>query len=192
MTKTTQRKVPKKEIRKEAKQLLNQGDKTKQEVFELLVDKYKYSKDVAGVLKYIPTKQAVKKYGIWNSILLIFLVITTILVFLTMPIQLIWYVPLIYIVASKKLQYYFWVTVLFSLMAIGFFIVFISTLFTQPFDTTIWIFVVVSMFFVIPGCILPLWLQKKLCPKPIERREVYVNAEGNKRVQLVYEFPEKR
>ncbi|MFM2207423.1 MAG: hypothetical protein RL213_1398, partial [Bacteroidota bacterium] len=53
----------KKEIRKDARQLFRQGGRTKQEVYELLVEKYKYAKDVADELKYIPSTNAIAKYG---------------------------------------------------------------------------------------------------------------------------------
>jgi len=190
MNKTIQRKTPKKEIAKEAQQLLKQGDKTKQEIFDILVDKYKYSKDVADILRYIPTKQAIKKYGIWNSILLTVLVLSTALSLITVPtIGIIWYILLIYAVASKKMQYYMWATILYSLFAMVFFATILTT---KSFDIIFhWIILCLLFFLVVPGCILPLWLQKKLCPKPIEQKEVYVNAEGNKRMRIVYKFPEE-
>ena len=190
MTKPAQRKIPKKQIAEEARQLLKQGEKTKQDVFEILVDKYKYSKDVADILKYIPTTQAVKKYGIWNSILLIILILTAISALITLPtVGMIWYILLIYVVASKKTQYYMWATFLYSAFAIVFIA---SIVYEKSFDILFhWTGLVFLIFFIIPGCILPLWLQKKLCPKPVEQREVYVNAEGNKRMKIVYKFSEE-
>jgi hypothetical protein len=189
MYKPPQRKIPKKEIAKEAQQLLKQGGKTKQEVFEMLVDKYKYSKDVADVLRYIPTTQAIAKYGAWNTVLLVILILTAIISFMPNPtLGILWYVLLIYAVATKRIQYYMWATILYSFFAISFLAI---IMYMKSFEIIFhWISLIFLTFFVIPGCILPLWIQKKLCPKPIERKEVYVNAEGNRRLKIVYEFPD--
>ena len=52
----------KKEVRKEAKELLKQGI-IKQQVFESLVEKHKYSIEIANILTNIPSLKAIKKYN---------------------------------------------------------------------------------------------------------------------------------
>lgn len=52
----------KKEVRKDAKELLKQGV-CKQQVFKTLVEKYKYSIEVANILTYLPSQKAIKIDG---------------------------------------------------------------------------------------------------------------------------------
>jgi uncharacterized membrane protein len=179
-----QREIHKDEIAKEARQFFKQGGKTKQEIFELLVDKYNYAKDVADVLKYIPSAKAIAKYGAWNTVLLV-LVISIALFFLLVGFPMGWvlYGLLIYAIATKKVKYYMWATILFS----GMIITFVIAGFTTPEAIFYWKNILISIL-TIPCCFLPLWLQGKLCPKPTKRKEEYRNYRGERRMRIVYEF----
>ncbi len=178
------RKSQKKEIGREARKLLKQGI-TKQEVFVELVDKYKYSKDVAEVLKGIPSQVRIKKYGGWNTLLLSLLIIIELIILLSLKpsVSLLWYGLLIYAVATKKIKYYGWITFLAILGALASLIgIFFAT------GVISLISLILFVVFFLPSCILPIWLEKRLCPPPTERKELYTNAEGEQRLRIVYEF----
>ena len=186
-----ERKTQKKEIDKEARELLKQG-MPKQEAFETLVDKYKYAKDVADVVKNIPSAERIQKYGVWNTVLLIWLIIIELLVIVTSPsIGILWYGLLIYAVAKKLVKYYGWITLLAVLGALGS----IATVALSgpgsfssiSFNASV-VTILLLLVLYIPTCILPYWLEKKLCPAPTERKEMYSNSEGEKRMRLVYQF----
>jgi hypothetical protein len=181
----TDKKLNKKEIRKEARQLLKQGT-SKQETFELLVDKHKYTKEIADILKNIPSAIAIAKYGIWNHVLLAILILTTIIFFLVAPSigTLLWYGLLIYGVATKRINYYMWVTVMSSFALV----VFIVIILTSSSETFYWTRTIIMMILIIPSCILPIWLEKKLYPKPTEKKVQYTNTQGQQRMKIVYEF----
>jgi len=181
-----QRKTEKEEIALEARLLLKQSEKTKQEIFEILVNKYKYSKDVAEVLRYIPSPQAIAKYGVWNTALLVFLIfIALFFIVIGFPVGLVWYGLSIYVVASKKTEYYMWVSVLFSIVLIGL----VAGAISSPDAIFYWKNIVI-LTLTIPSCFLPIWLQIKLCPKPTERKEIYINPKGERRMRFVYDFPD--
>ncbi len=181
----TNEKLNKNEIIKEAKQLLKQGN-SKQETFELLVDKHKYTKEVADLLKKIPSAKAIAKYGIWNHILLANLILTTVIFYLTAPSIgiLFWYGLLVYGVATKSINYYMWVSGMSSLALLAF-IVIILTSSSETSNLTKTVFMLIL---IIPSCFLPIWLEKKLCPKPTEKKVQYTNLQGQQRMKIVYEF----
>jgi hypothetical protein len=182
-----ERKIPRKEITKDAKQLLKQGN-TKQQTFELLVDKYKYSKDVADTIKNIPSSDRIQKYGAWNFFLLFLLIIIEVisLLWTSSSFGILWYGLLIYAVSNKLVKYYNWITflaiigTLFSIIGL-----FLSTKPINPVSIALLVFVF------LPTCILPTWLEKRLCPEPTVRKEQYTNSEGEQRMRVVYDFPDK-
>lgn len=178
-----ERKINKKIIRKEAKTLLNQGI-TKQETFELLVDKYKFSHEIASVLNNIPSAKAIAKYGIWNNILLALLILTSIIYFINsafMPI--IYNGFLAYGVISKRVNFYIWITILSSMGLI----VLVAIILTDSSITIDWK-VMILLGIYLTSTILPIWLEKKLCPKTTERKEIYTNSEGQQKSKIIYDF----
>ena len=175
----------KNDVRKEAIKLLKKGT-SKQETFDFLVDKYKFSKEISEVLKNIPSSKAIAKYGIWNNLLIALLILTTI-IFLSVSSSigiLLWYGLLIYGVATKRVNYYLWVSVLSTFCLICFIAIFFMN-FSEP---TNWTITIIMLILIIPSCFLPIWLAKRMCPKPIESKEEYINSEGQKRLKIVYEF----
>ena len=177
-------KVDKKEVKKEAKQLLKQGS-TKQETFNKLKEKYKYSKEIADIVKYIPSEKAKKKYSMWNYILLAILIITTTLYMITAPSIgiILWYGLLIYAVARMLIKYYMWVTVFSALGLIG---VIIGVATTGA--IILWTNAIIFLILIIPSLIIPIWISKKFCPPPKEKKEMYIDIAGQKRLRIVYEF----
>ena len=180
-------KLNKKDVIIEAQQLLKQGI-SKQETFEILKEKYKFTKDVSDMLKNLPSQQAIQKYGKWNYVLLILLISTAILFLLESLsiLILLWYGLQIYAVTKMLIKYYSWVSVFSSITLISF----IGLIFTNEIPNPNWRNTILLMTLSIPTLIIPLWLENKLCPKPTERMEKYTNSEGQQRLRIVYEFNE--
>lgn len=183
-----ERKLQTKEITADAKQLFKEGN-NKQKTFEALVEKYGYAKDVADVLKNIPSAEAVDKYGGWNTLLLILMIITSSVVILTsLSIgSIIWYSLLTYAVAKKLVKYYVWVSILSGLGLAGN-TVFVLMSGADPLLT--WISIAILVILFLPILIISIYLQKKLCPPPSEEKEIYTNSEGDQRMRIIYQFAE--
>lgn len=179
-------KYNKQKINKEARRLLKEGT-PKQEVFELLKEKYKVTKIIADILKTIPSKQAIDRYGKWNTTLLALLILTTVIFLGAAPSLgiVIWYGLLIYAVARKSVSYYVWISILSAISIIGFLVI----IFTSDSVTANWLNIIILFVLIVPSLFLPIWLEKKLCPKPKESKVKYTNSKGQKRLKIVYEFP---
>ncbi len=176
----------KKEIKQEARKLLKEGA-SKQEAYETLKEKYKYSVVVSKILHYIPSQKAIKKYSKWNYVLLVLLLIQagTFMWFEPSVLVLIYYGLLIYAVLSMLVKHYVWVSVL-SFVALISFLAFIIT------DEALkiqWPELLLILTY-IPTLILPLWLDKKLCPKPMESKTTFTDSQGQQRVRVVHQFNE--
>lgn len=107
-------KVDRKKIRELALKGLREG-KTKEQVFEELCSLYRDSriyKEIAIVIKYIPDKWRVKKYGIYNTLFLILLIIIDLINMVTLNYGgFLWFGTLTYLVAAKQTKYYYWLIV---------------------------------------------------------------------------------
>ncbi|MBK9636569.1 MAG: hypothetical protein IPO63_01640 [Bacteroidetes bacterium] len=177
-----QRNIPRREIAKEARKLLKEG-MPKQEVFEVLVEQYKYSKDVATILSGIPSLKRSKRYHFWNIVLLILIIILELHNLLYPSLSIIWYGLLIYIVATKMTRYYFWIPLLsFIAISVAIYFLFSATTKLQLFIG----FFVLAIY--LPAGLLSIWLVKKLCPSVTEKKEMYTNEDGENRMKLVYDF----
>ena len=77
-----------------------------------------------------------------------------------------------------------WVTV----MSASVLVAFIAVTLTSSSETFTWITTTTMMILIIPSCILPIWLEKKLCPKPTEKKVQYTNSQGQQRMKIIYEF----
>lgn len=175
----------KKEVRKEARQILKQGT-SKQETFQILSEKYKFEKDIADVLQHLPSQQAIEKYGKWNWLLLALLVIPFIyfILFGAGFGTYFWYSLMIYAVARKLTKYYVFVAALYVFILLGS----IAVMFTSDAETTNWIRVIIGYLIGGSTTFLAYWLGKRLSPSPVEKKEPYTNSEGNRRLKVVYEF----
>jgi len=177
--------TPKREIKKEALELLKHG-KSRQESFELLVEKFKFTTDVADVLKKLPSSIALAKYIKWNNILLGIMFLTTLVLLLIAGIGpwLFWYGILIFVVAKRRFEYYIWISFISFILSAGMIVIFFRNydeshkLFDMAFLLTL---------FLASG-FLPFWLEKRLCPKPKESRIVYTDHQGRDKIKIVYEF----
>jgi len=178
-------KNPKNEIVDKAKELLKQG-KSRQETFELLVDKYKYTNKVLEVMKQMPSAKAIEKYGKWNYVLLGIMLLTVALYSLTIGAGgwHILYGFLIYAVATKRYEHYIWISLLSFVVVVAMSVVLIIY-FNEPGNN--W-FIAFILALHMPMIYLPFWIEKKLCPSPKERREWYADYEGKDKIKIVYEF----
>jgi hypothetical protein len=173
----------KKEIKKVAKRELKSG-KLHQTVYEELSEKYRYRKEIAGILKNIPSQKRLKQYGYLNIILLSVVIAVTVLFALNPSIGLIWFAILIYITATKQLQFYILHT-LFGFIGI------LSTVWLVIYSGSLppvylWISIPVSLLFIVGGLLIP----KLLTPKVEEIRKPYSGNDGRTRIQLIHEFNE--
>lgn len=178
-------KLNKKVIKQEAQELINQGN-SKQKTFELLNEKYGYGIEIANVLKKLPSLDAIKRYKTWNYVLLGILILSAAFLTFTSPeIKILfWYGGLIYIVAKMLVKNYIWVSIFsgFSLITI------VGIMLLDQRASQNLFFLLPLLTFLIPTLILPIWLTKKLCPNPVERKEEYTNLQGQQRLRIVYEF----
>lgn len=180
--------IDKKKIQKVAKEQLSQG-LPKQEVYEHLVEKFRYRKEIAKIIKGIPTKERLSKYGGYNIAFLVFICLITIFLLLYPNFSLIWMFWIIYIVAFRKLNLYYWVTLLgvtSGIALIGNVLssdVFFSDEHAIPMFAG---FLLFSLVFVLAGIYLP----KLLSPPYTEWKESYLNANGVKKIRVVHKFEE--
>jgi len=177
--------TPKREIKKEALELLKQG-KSRQETFELLVEKFKYTTDVADVLQKLPSSKALAKYIKWNNILLGIMLLTTVVLLIIVRISpwLFWYGILIYVVAKRRFEYYIWISFISFILSAGIIAIILRNFNESPnlLDTAF----ILSLF--LTTTFLPFWIEKKLCPKPKEKKEIYTDQQGISKIKIVYEF----
>lgn len=164
---------------------MRQGN-SRQAVFDTLAEKYHFEKTVADIVKHLPSAQAIEKYGKWNKLLLgLFIFETVLLLWLGKEINLVlWMGFLIYAVNTMQVQYYMFIS-LISGFGIMFFV---AMLIINEQDSINWLRIIAMAPIVIPTLILPIWLEKRLCPQPKESKEMYTNSQGQKRLRVVYEF----
>lgn len=175
----------KKEVRKEAKELLKQGI-SKQQVFERLVEKHLYSIEIADILSNIPSPKAISKYGVWNNVLLGVIILNALIFFISSPpigVSL-WFGLLIYGVLTKKINYYKWVAILSFLIITIFVVLMFNDSGGNDFSFSLISILTINLI----SCILPIWLERKLCPKPKEDKILYTNSLGEQKYKMTYQF----
>jgi hypothetical protein len=97
---------------------------------------------------------------------------------------LIWYGLLIYFVATKRTEYYMWI----SIVSIFFYIASFAILFFSSNEATNLLDITILLVLQSPNLFMPFWLERKLCPKPIEKRELYLDHYGRQKIKIAYEF----
>lgn len=178
-------KIKKKDIFNEAKQLLKNGN-GKQEAFETLSRKYIVTKEVADIITYIPSQAAIKKYGIWNYVLLGVLIIIPAIILMGAPpnVALLYFMLLIYIVVKRFVRYYSWIAVIAAVFLVSM----VGYVFVGNTHNVNWI-----QFGELAGAnvillVLSLLVQAKLCPLPIESKEEIVTKDGDRKLKIKYQF----
>ncbi len=175
--------LDKKSIRKIAKEQIEKGV-PKQQVYNELVEQFKFRNDIAKIVREIPSNERWSKYGFLNVVLLLLVCILTIFSLIKPNFGIIWMFWIVYIVAFRKFNYYYWNTLL---GAIGL----ITTIGLNLIEQKIailesGIIVLTSLLFVIAGIYLP----KILTPSFSEVKESYLNSKGIKKIRVVHKFEE--
>jgi hypothetical protein len=88
--------------------------KSKEELYYEIKEVYKNNtkmlNEIATIIKYVPEKSRLKKYGIYNTLFLIFLIIVDIANLITLNYGgFIWFGLITYFVAAKLTKYYYWI-----------------------------------------------------------------------------------
>jgi len=183
--------IDKKLVRKKAKQILKQGI-AKQQTYEQLIEEFGNQAIMAQILKRIPSKQAWKKYGIWNYFLAGLMILLIVMMNLVNPSigVILWYgLPTIAIL-RKATRFYFWVLILAGFGTIGGLVALIKFS-SEGFETEVIIKLGIFLGLLIPAAFLAIWLPRKLTPEPNEEREIYDNEYGERRSRIIYKFIEE-
>ena len=172
-------------IRKDARELLKMGT-SRQDTYLQLKEKFNYPKQVADVMKTMPSQAALKKYGVYNHILLGIILLMPVLLIIRSGnhasyIAFLFYA---YIVASRTLEFYIVLTTLsgFALIAT------IGIMILQPLAPGEWIDAILILILLIPMAIMPIWIKKRFCPPPEIKYEEYTYANGISRRKPIYTF----
>jgi hypothetical protein len=181
----TTQSLSKSAITKEAQKLLNDGI-PKQEAYETLTKKYNNSKLVADIMMHLPSSIAKSKYRKWNILLLISIIISGVMFFVyaPSPLLLFEFVFFVVVISIMYTKLYIWVSAL-SIISL---LVFIGVVIASSLST-IYLPISISVFVLtLFNSIFPFWVEKKLCPKPKQTKEIYTNTDGEQRQRIVYEF----
>lgn len=181
----TTQSLNKKAITQEAQQLLKDGT-PKQEAYETLAKKYNNSKFIAEIIMHLPSSIAKTKFKKWNTLLLVSIIISGIMFFVFAPSTFLMFEVMFFvvIVSTMHTKLYIWVSVLSIISLVIFIGVLISSSISIIYlPTTIPAFILTLL-----NSIFPFWLEKKLCPKPKQTKELYTNMYGEQKQRIIYEF----
>jgi len=110
-----------KTIKKSAKSLLKSG-MTKDDALYKLLEEFKgqYNRiQIAKVLRFLPSKEQQRKFGLYNLLILIILIVIDISYIITLNYTgLVMLGLLTYVVATKNTKYYYWLSVLGALIIV--------------------------------------------------------------------------
>ncbi len=179
--------MDKKKVTVLAKKMIKEGQ-NKQEVYNQLVDEYHERKTIADIIRYIPSPEKLKKYGIWNALFLTFIIGTTSAVLLTVPsFSLAPLLIFVALVAFKQFKYYYW-SVFFGivLLIIGT-IGNIYNYLEKPSDFQVMPLIAICLLgviFIFAGTYLP----KKIIPNYREEKEKYTASNGQTKIRLKHYF----
>ena len=175
-------KIDKKKIKELATIALNNG-KTKEEIYYEIIAKYKdyrAQKDIANIIRYIPEKWRLKKYGFYNVIFLVLLIIIDIANLVSANYGgLFWFGVLTYLIVTRQTKYYYW----FILFGVIIFISGIALSLYGYFGTGQNILLimggsaVLGLIFILFGIYMP----KFLTPDYVIVEEVFVDSDGENR-----------
>jgi hypothetical protein len=182
------KKIDPRKVRDFVKDLLKKG-KSKQEVYEELIKKYNNRNQVADILRFIPSIERNKKYGIWNTIYLIYLSIFLLITIVIPTIGTTVFFLLALLIALKKFEYYYWNTIfgVVTLILYAIIIAIAGTYFKNdgPEERIMHAFVIFNtLIFIYAGIFLP----KILTPKYIKNEERYKDDDGKERIRVIHVF----
>lgn len=167
-------------IRKDIEQRLKLGD-SKQEILDDLLSKYNNSKQLANIIRFIPYPELIKKYGIWNKVFLVFILILTAGT-LAHPIASILFGIMAFAIATKRFEFY-WISTILGFMLI--FITFgIAITSKNDFNLLIPVVSMIASAVLIGGGI---FLPNLITPN-YKVTKVLHSTDGINKIKLVYKF----
>jgi|SRR5690554_2617160 len=174
--------IDKRKIKELAISGLNDG-KTKEELYYEITSVYKdirVQRDIANIIRFIPEKTRLKKYGIYNTMVIVLLIVIDLINLLVLNYGgLLWFGVLTYFAFTRKTNYYYWFAI------IGLFII-LAGLFVglNDYSTTGQL----SVFLIIGSAIMGLmfisvgiYLPKLLTPNYELAEENIIDSNGEKR-----------
>jgi hypothetical protein len=174
--------IDKKKIKELAKTGLDAG-KTKEEIYYEINANYKdvrAQKDIANIIRFIPEKWRIKKYGIYNTIFIVLLIIIDIANLITLNYGgIFWFGVLTYLAITRQTKYYYW----FILFGVIIFISGIALSLYGYFGTgqnSLLIMIgsaILGLIFVLIGVYIP----RFLTPNYVIAEEFVVDSNGEKR-----------
>ena len=182
------KKIDPRKVRDFTKDLLKKG-KSKQDVYEELIKKYDNRNQVADILRFIPSLERNKKYGIWNTIYLIYLSVFLLIIIVYPTIFTGVFFVLVLLIAFKKFEYYYWNTIFGAVTLILYyiFVAIASTYFKNGGleEELMHAFVIINtLIFICAGIFLP----KILTPKYIKKEEKSTDDDGKEIIRFIHVF----
>ena len=167
---------------------------SKQATYDSLCEKYKEKITIAKIVQGIASNKASEQYMGSNTILLIIISITALIDMLTTSlVGSALDIYMIYLVATRTAEQYSWITAraFFSLMQIGTIVIALKSgpvgadhSLSSEALITIGVLLALS----VSSMILGFYLGKRLCPEYEERKIIYTDNTGKKKVRVEHEF----
>lgn len=176
-------------LKLEASKLIKEG-KSKQETYESLLELTRNRKLIADIVRYTPTKEKLSKYGIWNTLFIVFISIVVVLFSLVQfSMHIIWPVLLLLVVAMKRFKLYYFNTIFGIVTMLGISGLVLYELVNDGLEHSVFTTLCVlpiPVLFILGGVLLP----KKITPKYEEKKERYTDNNGRQRIRIVHYFEE--
>lgn len=187
---STGKEFNKEDIIAEIKNAFKTKTVSKQQVYEGLIGKFGHPKEIAQILQKLPSPKAIKKYRKWNILLFVNLLLTLFGYFLLAEgkpwAMIVYYGVLLFIVALRKLKFYFFVS---ALSAFSILILTISVFSNPDNHPNLGQFALVILLIIV-SCFLPILLAKRYCPEPILKRVDFITPLKKHESRLIFEFVE--
>lgn len=175
-------KIDKKKIGETVKHGLKTG-KTKEEIYEEITSYYKdyrLQKEIANIIRFTPEKEKIRKYGIYNWLFLILLIVIDLINVLTFNYSgIIWFGALTYLVITTQTKYYYWFIVFGAIIFISGIVLTLYGYFgngLNPFSL-IGGTAVLATIFISFGILMP----KYLTPDYVIKEEIVIDTDGERR-----------
>ena len=158
--------------------------KSKQEIYDSLVEQNNQRIKVSKLLAEMPSFQRLKKFKNLNRSVAILLGVMCLgyLAIQSYTFGIV-YAALYFVVLKYRVKYYYWVAIG---SGIGSIVSFLAILQWHPMVNN---FLIISLFiFSLNSFVLSIILYRNLYKKPVEKRIVYENEQGQSRSYIEYEF----
>ena len=142
---------------------------------------------IADVVRYIPTKKKLAKYGMWNTLFLVFIALIVALNIIQLSINAIWAILLFIIVAMKRFKYYYFhiiFGVIISFVLSGLFLYQIINEGLNESHLYFFYLLPIPIVFIVAGSVLP----QKITPNFREKKKKYIDKHNRERIHIVHLF----